>query len=518
MYPAAHAATDPHRPAVVMGESREVVTYAELDERSIRLARLLRERGLVEGDRVAIFAENHPRFYDAVWAALRSGLYLVAVNRHLAAEEAGYVVDDSGAKALITTARMAEVAGEMLAHIPGCQVRLMIDGTAEGFESYEDAVADQPTEPFAEQPRGDMMLYSSGTTGRPKGIKRDLRGLAVDDPAAAGMSLMERYVMGMDETSVFLSPAPLYHAAPMHWTIGVHELGGTVVVLERFDPELFLAVVERERVTHTQVVPTMLIRLLSLPEDVRTRYDISSLQGLVHAAAPCPPEAKRRTIEWLGPIVSEYYSGTEGGGMTFIGSEEWLAHPGSVGRPIMGVVHICAEDGTEVPAGEIGTVYFGQDTEPFQYHGDPAKTAESRHRSNDRWTTLGDVGYVDDEGYLYLTDRLSFMIISGGVNIYPAEIESALIMHPKVADVAVFGLPDPEMGEYVHAVVQVEPGVEADDDLVEELKAYGREHLAGYKIPRVIDFEDELPRLPTGKLYKRGLRDRYLAAAAPPGA
>jgi acyl-CoA synthetase (AMP-forming)/AMP-acid ligase II len=513
VHPAAHAATDPTKPAVIMAETGETITYAELDERSIQLARLLASRGLRPGDRVAIFAENHPRWFEVIWAALRSGLYLVTVNRHLSAEEAAYIVQDSEAQVLITSHHLAGVAHDMLAHIPECEHRLMFDGRVVGFESYEDAVGAQPTEPLAEQPRGDMMLYSSGTTGRPKGIKRALRDLQVDDPAGAGMSLMQRYVLGMDETSVFLSPAPMYHAAPIHWTIGVQELGATVVLMGRFDPEGYLAAVQRYGVTHSQVVPTMMIRMLALPESVRSAYDMSTMKGLVHAAAPCPPEAKRQMIEWLGPVVNEYYSGTEGGGLTYITSEEWLAHPGSVGKPFVGVLHICAEDGTELGPGEIGSVYFGSDTEPFEYHGDPAKTAESRHPDNRFWTTLGDVGYVDEEGYLYLTDRKSFMIISGGVNIYPAEIESVLIMHPKVADVAVFGLPDPEMGEFVQAVVQTADGVVGDDALVDELKTYGREHLAGYKIPRVIDFRDELPRLPTGKLYKRELRDEYLEAA-----
>lgn len=518
MHPGIHALTDPSKPAVVMGESGEVVSYDELDRRSAQLSRLFEAEGLRLGDRVAILAENHPRYFEVMWAALRSGLYLVTVNRHLVAEEAAYIVTDSEAKVLITTAALADVATEMAPLIDSCPTRLMIDATVDGFVSYTEAISGQSDGPLEGGPKGDLMLYSSGTTGRPKGIKRPLRGLSVDDPSSAGMSLMERYVMGMDDRSVFLSPAPLYHAAPAHWTLGVHELGGTVVVCEKFDPETFLAVIERHKVTHTQVVPTMLIRLLSLPPEIRARYDLSSLEGLVHAAAPCPPPVKRQMIEWLGPIVSEYYSGTEGGGVTFITASEWLDHVGSVGKPLAGSVHICADDGSELAAGEIGVVYFGQDSEPFEYHGDPDKTQKSRHPTNPRWTTLGDVGYVDADGYLYLTDRLSFMIISGGVNIYPAEIESALIMHPDVADVAVFGLPDPDMGEFVQAVVQVEPGVVADEALVEELIRYGREHLAGYKVPRRISFRSELPRVATGKLYKRVLRDEFLEADRSPSA
>jgi len=309
-----------------------------------------------------------------------------------------------------------------------------------------------------------------------------------------------------------LCPAPLYHSAGLFWSAGTHELGGTVVIMERFDPERFLAVIERERVTHTQVVPTMLVRILKLDREVRDRYDLSSLECLVHAAAPCPEEVKREVIGWLGPIVDEYYAGTEGSGLTFIGSRDWLAHPGSVGRPVTGIPHICDELGNQLPARTPGLIYFEQPVAPFEYHGDAEKTRASRHPEHPNWTTLGDVGYLDKDGYLYLTDRQNFMIISGGVNIYPAEIENVLIMHDKVLDVAVFGLPEPEMGQFIQAVVQVMPGVEPGAELAEELRTYARGQLAGYKVPRRIDFRDELPRLATGKMAKRVLRDEFLAA------
>lgn len=510
MYPGEHGRTTPNKAAVIMGSSGTVVTYAELDERSKRLSRYLAEQGLVRGDMVAIFAENNPRYFEVAWAALRSGMYLVTVNRYLQAEEAAYLITDSNAKAFISTRNQSKVAQEMLAFIPDCPVRLMMDGTVDGFESYEDALASTTDEAFASQPRGDFMLYSSGTTGRPKGIKRALPDRMVDDGQGGTISLLLEFMLGMNSESIYLCPAPLYHSAAIIWSCGIHELGGTVVVLEKFDAEEFLRVVERDSITHAQVVPTMMVRMLGLPDEVKARYDLSSLQLMVHAAAPCPPEAKRQMIEWLGPIVSEYYAGTEGNGMTFLTSEEWLAHPGSVGKPINGIPHICDEEGNELETGGIGLVYFEQPQANFEYHGDPEKTKDSRHPQRDNWMTLGDIGYLDEDGFLYLTDRRAFTIISGGVNIYPAEIESALIMHPDVVDVAVFGLPDPEFGEYVHAVVQLEPGIAADDATIERLRTYAREQLAGFKVPRVIDFRDELPRLPTGKLYKQQIRDEYL--------
>jgi long-chain acyl-CoA synthetase len=514
MYPGTFAATTPDKPAVIMGRSGEVVTYRELDERSARLAQLLFVRGLRPGDKIALLAENHPRFYEVYWAAMRAGLYLTTVNRYLAPAEAAYLVNDSGATVCITTAQLAATAVPLLELIPDCPIRLMMDGLEDGFESYEAALDTSSPEPLEDQPRGTVMLYSSGTTGRPKGIERPLSGLQIDDPASMLMAGLLRSMLGMTEQSVYLCPAPLYHAAGLQWSAGTHELGGTVVVMEKFDAEQLLALVARQAVTHTQVVPTMLVRLMKLAPEVRERYDLSSLECVVHAAAPCPVEVKRQVIEWLGPIVHEYFAATEGNGMTFISAADWLEHPGSVGRPLMGIPHVCDEEGREVPCGEAGLIYFEQEHASFEYHGDPEKTRASRHPEHDNWSALGDIGYVDRDGYIYLTDRKAFTIISGGVNIYPAEIEASLIMHPKVTDVAVFGLPDAEMGEYVHAVVQPADGVEGSPELAEELLHYAREHLARYKVPRVVDFRAELPRLPTGKLYKQGLRDEYRKAMA----
>src|SRR6195952_5558238 len=369
LYPGAFAPTTPDKPAVVMG-SGESITYKQLDDRSAQLAQLLYARGLRRGDHIAILAENHVRYFETYWAALRSGLYLTAVNRYLKAEEAAYLVNDSGSIAIVATAAMKSIASQLVELSPQCTTRLMIDGIAPGFESYEAQLAEFPAEPLEQQPRGEVMLYSSGTTGRPKGIERPLRDLTVDDPSAGGTSTIESALLGMHRDSVYLCPAPLYHAAGLQWSAGAHELGATLVVMEKFDAESFLKIVERERVTHSQVVPTMLVRLMKLDEASRLAYDVSSLECVVHAAAPCPIDIKRKVIDWLGPIVDEYYAATEGVGFTFIKAGDWLAHPGSVGLPIMGVPHICDEEGNELPALEPGTLYFSDLPLSFKYHGD----------------------------------------------------------------------------------------------------------------------------------------------------
>jgi acyl-CoA synthetase (AMP-forming)/AMP-acid ligase II len=501
-----------------MDASAERTTYAQLEERSVRLANALRERGLRPGDVVAVLSENHIRYFEVYWAAIRSGLYVTPVNRHLVPDEIRYQLSDSGAVALIASRGLAEVSVAALAGAaPGrdpaaVRVRLMWDGAADGFDSYEEALSTASPEQAGPMPAGGPLVYSSGTTGRPKGIKRPLSGQDLSSPGLAGTGALEEKILRMGGKSVYLCPAPLYHSAGLQWSAGVHEVGGTLVIMEKFDAERFLAVVEREGVTHAQVVPTMLVRILKLPREVRDRYDLSSLECLLHAAAPCPADVKREMIDWLGPIVDEYYAMTEGSGLTFISARDWLAHPGSVGRPVTGIPHICDDAGREVPLGTPGLIYFEQPVAPFEYHGDAEKTRLSRHPEHLNWTTVGDVGYLDDGGYLYLTDRRRFMIISGGVNIYPAEIENALVMHDKVLDVAVFGLPDPEMGEFVQAVVQLAPGVRPGEEVAEELRAYARGRLAGYKVPRRVGFRDDLPRLPTGKLAKQVLRDEFLAA------
>lgn len=506
MYPGAHAQMMPQKAAAINATTGVILTYGDLNDRSMQLARLWREHGLQRGDHVALLMENHLRFFEVVWAALRSGLYITALNWHLPLHEAAYIINDCGARAIVSSSAMQPVASALPDLIPNCSVRLMIDGGMEGWTPYEAAIAAHPATPLAQAPLGDAMLYSSGTTGRPKGIKRPLANAEV----TAGNRSRERLIgFGFHENTVYLSPAPLYHAAPFGFTIGVQSLGGTVVVMERFHERDALRLIERYRVTHSQWVPTMFVRLLKLPEADRQRWDLSSHEMAVHAAAPCPVAVKRQMIDWWGPILLEYYAGTEGNGSTVITSHEWLERPGSVGRATSGVLHICDDEGQELPTGEAGLIYYEQETMPFAYHNDPERTQAAQHPIYPNWSTLGDVGYVDEAGYLYLTDRKAFMIISGGVNIYPQMIEDVMILHPGIADVAVFGVPNAEFGEEVKAVVQLTPGVDASPALAEALIAYAREHLAHYMAPRSIDFIDALPRLPTGKLYKRQLRDPY---------
>ncbi|MHB1444162.1 MAG: AMP-binding protein [Acidimicrobiales bacterium] len=506
MYAAEHARSHPDQPAFIMGATGEVVTYAEYEARANRLAHLYRDQGLRRGDHVAVFMENNPRFLETEAAADRTGLYYTLINSYLSAEEVAYVLDDCQARILITSTAKREVALEAAGMAGKVERFLMVGGPEEGdgpFDSYEAAVARYPADPVPDEAQGMAMLYSSGTTGRPKGIWRPLP----DSPPGVGGPGPLATVWQLREGMTYLSPAPLYHSAPTGGVSLTIRLKGTIVIMERFDPEQFLVLVERYRVTHTQMVPTMFSRLLKLPEEVRRRYDLSSLEGVVHAAAPCPVPVKEAMIEWFGPILLEYYAATEGIGMTVCDSKEWLAHKGTVGRPLIGRLMILDDDRNECPTGAEGTVWFQGDAN-FEYFNDPDKTAESRDKARGT-STVGDVGRVDEEGYLYLTDRKTYMIISGGVNIYPQETENLLVTHPKVLDAAVIGVPNEDLGEEVKAVVQLMPEVAPGPDLERELIAFCREHLAHFKCPRSVDFTEELPRLPTGKLYKRLLRDRY---------
>jgi long-chain acyl-CoA synthetase len=502
--PSWHAENTPDVPAITMGASGETTSYGELEDRSTRFARALRSRGIAAGDHIAVLMENNRAYLEVTWAAQRSGLYYTAINSHLRPGEVQYVLDDCGAAALVSSEAMADVvAGLDLARVP---VRVSAAGMLDGFERYDDMLAGERPGPLDDEQEGREMLYSSGTTGRPKGVRKELPGTPFGDPSAVPVQIAQGIgAYGVGAGSVYLSPAPLYHSAPLVYSMSVQRLGATVVVMEKFDPRLCLELIERHRVTHAQFVPTMFVRMLRLPEEERQRYDVSSLQVVVHAAAPCPVPVKRQMLDWWGPIIHEYYAGTEDIGSTFISPEEWLAHPGSVGRP-MQECHIVGENGEELPPGQSGVVYFAGGR-TFEYHNDPEKTASI---SNDKgWRTLGDIGYLDEDGYLYLTDRQAHMIISGGVNIYPQEAENVLASHPAVTDVAVIGVPDPEMGEAVRAVVQVTNPSAASPQLEAELLEYCRRELATYKCPRRVDFVDELPRDDNGKLYKRLLRERY---------
>jgi len=512
MYPGLHVPTTPDKPAVIMAGTGVVQTYAELDAAANRLSQLLRAAGLQPGDHVAICMENHPRYLEVVWGCHYAGLVYTACSSRLTSGELSYIISDCGARAFITSKYKSDQAAEILPEIGGVEVKLMIDGVIDGFEPYESEVERFPATALANRVAGNDMLYSSGTTGRPKGVMQPFVAEPLELTGGSILALLSLLFGGTADT-VYLSPAPLYHAAPLRFCMAIHRLGGTLVVMEHFDPEEFLRLIQEYRITHTQVVPTMFVRLLKLEESVRQAYDTSSLQCCIHAAAPCPKQVKKQMIEWWGPVIHEYYAGTEGNGFVYCNSEMWLAHEGTVGTPIGCTLHICGEDGEEVPVGESGTVFF-EGGSKFEYHNDPEKTKSSRHPKG--WSTLGDVGYLDADNFLYLTDRKAYMIISGGVNIYPQEAENVLVTHPKVVDVAVFGVPNDDFGEEVKAVVQATtpPTNEAEaKELERELITFCRTQLADVKCPRSIDFRDELPRHPTGKLYKRLLKDEYWAAA-----
>jgi acyl-CoA synthetase (AMP-forming)/AMP-acid ligase II len=499
-HPSVHAALTPEKIAYRMAGSGAALTYRELDERSNQVAHLFRALGLRPGGNVALMMENCLEFLVICWAAQRAGLYYTAISRFLKAEDVAFIIGDCGARVLVLSPAQRDALGRL--ELPG-EVAVFVTGAG---GDWETGLTGQPVGPVEDEVAGADMLYSSGTTGRPKGVKQALKG----EPITSLHPLLRRLavdMIGMSAESVYLSPAPLYHAAPLRFTMAAAALGGTAVIMEKFEPEACLALIEQHRVTHTQLVPTMFVRMLKLPEAVRARYDLGSLEGAVHAAAPCAPDVKEAMIAWWGPILLEYYAGTEANGVTVITTPEWLAHRGSVGLAVVGTIKIVDDESGEVlPDGRIGTVYFA-DGPTFAYHNNPALTAKSYHPNG--WSTLGDVGYLDADGYLHLTDRKAYMIISGGVNIYPQEAEDALIAHPAVMDAAVFGIPDAEMGEAVHAVVQPVDFAQAGPELAAALIAHCRGRLAGFKSPKTISFDAELPRTPTGKLLKRLLRDRY---------
>lgn len=494
------ADTHADKAAYVIAETGETTTFKQLDDLSMQASQLFRQLGLNRGDHVAILLENHPALLQVCFAAQRSGLYFTAISYRLQNEEVDYIVTDCQAKVFITSKSQQHLVEKL--NLDSCH-SYMVDGVAAGFNSWEESLAEMPAKKIADESIGVQMLYSSGTTGRPKGVYKPLPEgeYGVDEgPNLFGM------LYGVSVDSIYLSPAPLYHAAPLTFTMGMLSMGVTCIVMQHFEAEGSLAAIEKYEVTHSQWVPTMFIRMLKLDDDVRLKYDISSLQCAIHAAAPCPVPIKEEMIEWWGPVIHEYYAGSEGNGFVAINSEQWLEHKGSVGLSLTAQLHIVGEDGEEVAQGESGTIYFegGGD---FEYFNDKEKTEESRHKQG--WSTLGDVGYQDADGFLYLTDRKSFMIISGGVNIYPQETENLLVTHPKVMDVAVFGVPNDDFGEEVKAVVQPKDWNDVGPDFEAELIEFCREHISHLKCPRSVDFDKELPRHPTGKLYKRLLRDKY---------
>ncbi len=497
MHPGLTAAISPDHPAYIMAETKEVVSYRELEERSNQYAQLFRSLGLTEGDGVAIFLENHPRFLEICWGAQRSGLYYTPISYRLQLAEVEYIVKNCDAKVFITSAHNMQVATGLSPLLKDVAC-FMLDDVAEGFKSLEAAAATMPVTPIDNETEGRAMLYSSGTTGQPKGIRHALSGQPFGTRPAGS-------IYGLGNQSRYLSPAPLYHSAPLASNMSVTRLGGTSIIMENFDAEWALELIAQYRITIAQWVPTMFVRMLKLPPEVRAKYDMSSIEVAVHAAAPCPVPVKHEMIEWWGPVLEEYYAGTEGIGTTRISSAEWLAHPGSVGKPENVEIRILDDDGNALPAGQSGTIWFAGDAS-FEYYKDPEKTAAAR---NTIGSTLGDIGYLDEEGYLYLTDRKANMIISGGVNIYPQETENVLVTHAKVRDVAVIGVPNEDFGEEVKAIVEPMDWEAAGPDLEQELIAFCRANISAIKCPRTIDFEQELPRHPTGKLYKRLLKDKY---------
>lgn len=504
MHPSIHAGTNPESTACIMAGSGETLTYGELDRHSNRLAHFLRQKGVSAGDTIAIVLPNQLELFPLVWAAQRSGVTFTCLSYRLSPEDLAYILQDCGARItfgslatrdLLTKAAEAGFTGQIE----------LIDAA-----DFTERLAGLPETPIADEMAGADMLYSSGTTGRPKGVKQPfVADYPIDAPTPLALLAQRRF--GMDGSTRYLSPAPLYHAGPLRWSMLIQRLGGTVVVMEKFDAEQALQFIEKYQITAAQWVPTHFTRMLQLPQAARSAYDLSSLTVALHAAAPCPVPVKQAMLEWWGPILHEYYGGTENNGLTLIGPQEWLKHPGSVGKAIVGKVHVCDVDGNELPAGETGDVFFSGG-QAFEYHNDPEKTRGAYNEHG--WSTLGDIGHLDSDGFLYLTDRKNFTIISGGVNIYPQEIENVLSAHPAISDVAVFGAPDADFGERVVAVVELAASEKPSDALAAEIQAYARERLGSIKSPKQVDFTFQLPREPTGKLFKKQIVAQYRAGHA----
>lgn len=510
MYLGHHASRAPEHIALIDADSHEALTYAELDARSNRAARMLRRLGLREGDQIAVLLPNAPEYLALTWAALRSGLYLTPLNTYMTADEIAYIVNDSETKVLVAAYAFLDKLETLTKNTPACAAKILVGGGAlEGWLDYDQLMSTESATPLEDESAGSIHCYSSGTTGRPKGVRFERPATPVTEGVQRDARAYARAYRLTSDT-VYMTPAPLFHSAALHFCVAVQGQGGTVVITDRFDARKTLATLERFRVTHSQWVPTMFARMLRLPREEREAFDLSHHQLALHGAAPCPVHLKRQMIEWWGDILLEAYGCTELYGLTVIGTQEWLRHPGSVGKAVLGKIHICDETGTELPAGRNGLIYFeGEQARTFRYTNDPDKTRATRHPAHTDWASVGDCGYVDAEGYLYLTDRRDFLIISGGVNISPQAIEEVLSTHPSVDDVAVVGVPHEEMGEEVKALVQLSVETTASDALAHELIEHTRGRVARYMVPRSIEFVAALPRLPNGKLYKRALRDRY---------
>jgi len=511
MHPSEYAKATPSKPAYILAPSGAVVTYAQLDDASLRGAQFLRSAGLQAGDHIALFMENNRHYLQIVWAAQRCGVIVTPISSHSKTSEVSYILANSDAKLFIISKKLSAAAADIKAAAQQVSHFLMVDGTTAGYASWEQALKSQPAVPLADECAGALMMYSSGTTGFPKGVYPKWSADRPIDYMDPGQQLIKKY-FNFDQNTVFLSPAPLYHAAPLIANLVVMFGGGTSIIMERFDTELSLQLIDSYSVTHSQWVPIMFIRMLKLPTEVRAKYRLTSQRYVLHAAAPCPKETKLEMIKWWGEIIYEYYSSTENLGMTVLNSADWLTHQGSVGRPLGCKLHVLDDAGSELPTGEIGNVYFESAGVGFEYYKEPDKTAASTNARG--WVTIGDIGYLDAEGYLYLTDRKNFMIISGGVNIYPQEVENVLIQHPKVSDVAVFGIPNAEFGEEVKAVVQPRDADFSQAALAQELIAWCKDRLSGVKCPKSIDFATTLPRLENGKLYKREIAQSYQKRSA----
>ena len=504
LFPLKPVTPDPQKVAIQICETGEQLTFAQLDHGANRVARVLRSLGIQRGDHVALLLPNGLDFLKTCFGLDRAGVYYTTINTRLTLDEIVHILQDCDARLFLMDSRLDVVQDGLQTRLSNQVLKFCVGEPLAGFGDWKGALSDASDAPIEDASQGLDMLYSSGTTGRPKGVKWPL----VHRPAGERTMLVDllQPLFSYDEHTRYLSPAPLYHAAPLRHCMTVVKLGGTIYVMQHFDAERSLAWIDTFKITHAQWVPTMFVRLLKLSEEKRLQFDLSSLNMALHAAAPCPVEVKHRMLAWWGNIIHEYYAGTENNGFCAITPDEWLSHPGSVGRARQGRLHICDEQGNELPAGATGLVYFSDGPE-FSYHKDPEKTAQSRNALG--WSTLGDIGFLDPEGYLYLVDRKAFMIISGGINIYPQEVENVLIDHPQVLDVAVVGVPDEDLGESVKAVVQLVDPLEANAALSEELIAFCRQRLASFKCPRSIDFDAALPRHPTGKLYKQLVRDRY---------